>query len=496
MSEYKHPHIMPEDCKALMSEEGYAVLEANNLAIDIQQSVTFMRTYQFPFAAVYDQIPLLQERDNYSGKGAYTCIKDAEFGATDDETAQNTLTRLGLDLAEVQYWLVYLTELAEPNEDGVTKIFTLDTNNLPAERTHFAGFGWQYKSVVEAENLKGINQEKELIRELGGIMYWLNDMILGVTLRDADDGMYLIYYEALRRKGALDSRVRKHGKSHAESVRSRSDYAQKKREFNSKTHVIPDKYQHLVSDESRAELAREGLLIKIKDLPINSHLNTGGSKTFGVQGYYPSEQWVVDHHNSSDYTIIDEQYLEASVEDTAKKLMATMGGDLNTMSYCPVYQYEGDEPNEYGHTKLYTTNLDDFVTDAGTLAAIVVSYDLGITPLSENERAVATAARHANHLLPDTEKQAALESWQKKFHEQVKHSLFEIETWANGTLIDVAFHSADTGDYLYGYRSKPYKNTDADAFNAQLQVAIKQRIEDIENHDANNRAFLTAEVEA
>lgn len=493
-SAQKYPHIMPDDCKPLMSEEGYAALAQANIAIDIQQSVDYMRTYQFPFAAVYDQIPVLDERENYRGMGGYTCIKDDEFGATDDETAHNTLTRMGCKLADTQYWLVYLTELDAPNEDGATKIFTLNSGGLPAGKTHFVGFGWKPKATVEAESLQDLNQESELIRELNGIMYWLNDMIVGVTLRDADDGMYLIYYEAIKRKGAIDKRAIKFGKKYADSIRNSKNYPQLKAEFQSKTHVIPDKYQHLVSEQSKVILAEQGLFIKVSDLPKNCHL-TFNTKVFGIEGYYPSVQWVKEHGNSAcDYAVIAEEDCESTIKKTAEKLMLSMGGDLTTMSYCPIYKYDSDEANKWDHTKIYTVNINDFSAEKGSFAGLAIAYNHDIKPFQDDEPKQTTAARRTHEVnleaMSGGQKVVLLKNWRDTLRERVRNSLFEIEAWANGTLVDVAFHRADNGDLLYGYDRSPYKNTDVAAFNNQLQTVIQKKVDDVNDREANTRAIL------
>lgn len=488
-----HPHIMPDDCKALMSEAGYAVLADANLAIDIQQSVEYMRTYRMPFAAVYDQIPVINERVGIQSSGAYTCIKDDEFGATDDETAKATLARLGVDLADAQYWLVYLTELDAPNEEGLTKVFTLSTNGLPADKTHFAGFGWKLTSELEVEGLDPAEQETEVLENLNGIELWLNDMIVAVTLRDADDGMYLNYYEALKRKGAIDSRLISHGKERVESLRSKRDYQQKKAEFQTKTHVIPDEYQHLVSDESKALLAEQGLLIKISKLPQHPHI-LSQVKWFGLAEDFPSNEWMAEHGETTRFIDIRDEDMGTTNDETASNLMAHVGGDLSTMSYWVVYAYKTNAAHKWDHTKFYTTDKAELPDGVGKLVGICTAYHYGIEPQTEGEdnRTTINRENHEAHiaLMTDDDKAAFLSGWQSSMRNRINNSLEGIEVWANGKLVQVAFHRADNGDYLYGYPSAPYKNTDATEFNAQLQAAVRKRMSEVSNSEANARALL------
>lgn len=265
----KHPHVIPDDCKPFISEEAYAVLEANKLAIDIQPSVDFMLTYSFPFVGVYDQIGFIYERCDSSGIPDFTVIKNNEFGATDDETAQNVIKSLGLDLAEVQYWLVYVTELEEANEKGLTKVFTLSAKGLPADKTHFAGFGWKYDTDTKKQI--AIHQPQDLLRTLAGIEYLINDMVMGITLRDADDGMFIVYYEAVKAKGYLDQRLIKHGARFAETRRESENYLQEKAVFNTRTHVVPNEHQSLVTDETKDFLEQNNLLIKLESVDDDSN---------------------------------------------------------------------------------------------------------------------------------------------------------------------------------------------------------------------------------
>lgn len=491
-SSQKIQHTIPDDCKPLMSEAAYAALEASNLVIDIGQPVDFMLTYRLPFAAVYDQIPMINERDDHRNVRDYTCIRDNEFGESDDETAQNVLARLGHSGAN--YWLVYVCELDEPNEDGLTKFFTLNTDGFDAGKVHFAGFSWKLAEQVEADEMRADEQELEVLENLRGIEYWLNDMILGVTLRDADDGMYLVYYEALKKQGYLDKSAIHRSAKYAKDSRGRKDYQKRKAEYNTKTHVIPEKYEQLVSDESKAILAEQGLLIKVQDMPRNCYL-TNRARVFGVDGYHPDLEWVQEHHNSGEnLLIIGQDFLAPTVEETAEKVIATIAGDRASKSWCAIYQYEAQQPNEWGHTKIYTANINDFPAGEGHLAAIVVGYNYDVGSfMAETPNQVADELgihKPALAHLSDSEKADLLKEAQDDLRQRVNSSLFELEVWANGTLVEVLFHRTDNGDYIYGYPNDSYRNTDAGEFNAQLQATIQKHIDDMENRDANDRAFL------
>lgn len=488
----KHTHQIPDDCKPLMSEAAYAALEANNLVIDIGQPVDFMLTHRLPFAAVYDQIPMINEREDRRHVNDYTCIKDNEFGKSNDETAQNVLARLGH--SDASYWLVYVCELDEPNEDGLTKFFTLNPNGHDADKVHFAGFSWKPAAQVEADDMRADEQELEVLDNLRGIESWLNDMILGVTLRDADDGMYLVYYEALKKQGYLDKSAIHRSANYAKVSREHKDYQKRKAEYNTKTHVIPEKYEHLVSDESKAILAEQGLLIKVQDLPRYCYL-TNRASVFGVDGYHPDLKWVQEHHNSGENLLmIDQDFLAPTVEETAEKVIATMAGERTSKSWCAIYQYEAQQPNEWGHTKIYTANVNDFPAGEGHLAAIVVgyNYDVGAFMVETPNQAADEFVIHESALahLSDSEKADLLKSSQDDLQRRVNNSLFELELWANGTLVEVLFHRTDNGDYIYGYPNDSYRNTDAGEFNAQLQATIQKHIDDMENREANDRAFL------
>ena len=101
-------NTMPDDCKPLMTEKVLGILDDINMVINVVPAPWPSRLYSGSFAAVYDQIPFLDEKTSNNGEGNYTNIKTTEFGASLDETAANVFSRLGIDINETHYRGVHL----------------------------------------------------------------------------------------------------------------------------------------------------------------------------------------------------------------------------------------------------------------------------------------------------------------------------------------------------------------------------------------------------
>lgn len=267
----KLTHNIPDDCQHLIRDKGWQALEDNNLLMDIAPSDYCTRLYRSSFAAVYEQIPFIDEK---SSDGDYTNIRDDEYGDTHTDTIKTVLARLNKDPEQTFYWSVFLHELDAPNHKGLTKVLTNNADDYEGSGK-FAGFGWRDLAGADSSNLVEWQEsvKADLLRELIPLVYWLNKKSVLVKLRDADDGLLVMQYQGFKIKNGLDGMLIMTGAKAAEKHRNSSHLKQKQAELASKTHIIPEQLKYLLSDEVREKLAARNTVIKIIEDTNSNQLN-------------------------------------------------------------------------------------------------------------------------------------------------------------------------------------------------------------------------------
>ena len=483
-------NTMPDDCKPLMTERALGILNDINMVINVVPTPWPSRLYSGSFAAVYDQIPFLDERTSNNGEGNYTNIKTTEFGASLDETAANVFSRLGIDINETHYWGVYLHKLDEPNEDELTKVFSNNANDYKGEGV-FAGIGYREIKHVKNEDPTEwkVHAENELLTSLRGINYWLDDKMLFVKIRDADSGLLLGEYDALKtKKGGFDHRLVRAG-DHYVKMRQSPDYAEKLADLSTGTHVIPDVYQHLLSDETKAMLAERGIVIKVREAASNGFIGGSSDKFFGVKENYPPAN---SNSLENNYDVIRDEDFGESIEDIANNLMARMDADPSQMTYFAVYMYETTESHVWNHTKIYTTDVTEIPDSGGVLVGIAIYYNHHLTPFVEGEKEYVERNRGLKRAklasMTDEERSEYLTDWREKMLGVLNYSLVNAEIYINDKLLKINYRDAKTGDTIYGLGGNYYLK-DTKNFNAQ----IKRAFESLDNEIALELATVDAE---
>lgn len=483
----KHTNIIPDRYKHVISQRGHEVLEANRLIVEIDPIEDCPVIHHFPFAGIFQHIPQCYDYSTEKNNPIkMTLIKADEIGATDDDTVKLVLTRLGCDLADTHYWKVYAYELATPNKKGLTKLFTTNPLDVPASAGgyHFAGFGYRDTKKVEPEQFDAwvIEQDERLMGCLYPIALYVNELLVSITIRDADDGMYI----AQERGGAditpNDRRLIARGEELAKSYREGSQYSRLKAEQAAKAHILPDGFENLLSDSTKALLADRGLRVNVFELP----------QTNGYGGYLFDGLFTVDGHYlvedgmpaSKQRAVIRDEDFGATLAETAQNLMARMEQGEEGMSYWAIYEYETETPNKYGHTTIYTTDITDAPEGKEKLAGIAINYNFDAAPTPDVEKDWQTKQRVArkNRLAgytPD-EKEVELAEWRERHLSSLKDSVFNAEVFVNKKLLDVDFIQISNGDRLVTCSYEPYSKN-ASEFNKQVQAAITNpnNIEDI-----------------
>lgn len=489
---------IPDDCVDLISEKGYAILKDNNMILDVEPSRFAMRLHNGNFAAVYDQVRLLDEKRSRGGIGGYTNIRANEFGETLDETAAAVLTRLGYDPKTVHYWAVYLHELDEPNEAECTKVFTNNPNDFKEGSGVFAGFGYSELEQAKKYELElGDWKEKaeaDLLLALTAITYWINNKVMFMKLRDADNGLLIGEYEAIKtKKGGFEHRLLRSGNDYAKRYYESADRDRRIAELEVGSHVIPVPYQGMLSPVTAAALAERGIIIKIDTSPRECRIAHTFDKFFSVPEYCAFKPHRT-YKDTSGYTdVISNEDFGSSVDDTAANLIKRMGVNPSEVSYWAVYLYETDQPQKWGHTKIYTTDASELPESGGHLAGIAIKYNHDLTPLEgdsnahvELRRAKKVAALDA---MSEEEKAEALEAWRDDTLSRLKASLEDAEIHLNGKLFWVEFCEAKYGDRIYGVCDYDhYVAGDYEGLNSRIMAAI-------ESFDKLGEA-VDAEVEA
>lgn len=475
-------NITPEHNQHLISEQGVDFITTQGLSVHIEPMEDCQPIHSFPFAAMFDQIPNPYEYGAGSvNNQTFTLIKADEVGATDDETALNTLTRLGCDPDSTCYWLVYAYELETPNEKGLTKLLTANLSELPANGAKFAGFG--YQSTKKANLLTddeyhawAIAQKEKLMDCLYPVSLWLNDKLMTVTVRDAEDGLYIMQYDSGSDTGSVDRKLLWKDADWMAKHKSTPEYLKRKAELAAGTHILPDGHENLLSEKTKALLAKEGLRVKVYDLPKASDCGRYlCNKLFTVADYYPTNKLADSPLNSERRGVIREEDFGATVAETAQNLMARMEQGDEGMSYWAIYQYKSETPNQYGHTAIYTTDITNAPAGSADLAGIAISYNLYMTPTPDVEEEWQTRQRLAREKrigeLSADDKAVALAEWQENQLSSLNGSIFNLEVFVNKKLLDVDFFHIGNGDRCSSYDYEPYPK-DTDGFNAKVQAVI------------------------
>lgn len=492
-------NVTPAHYAHLISDKGREVLAANNLTVHIEPEQECARINNFPFASIFEQIPNPYEYDDGRANGqTYTLIKADEVSSDDDETVKKVLARLGCDLADTHYWKAYAYELAAPNKKGLTKLLTINKDDIPedAVNVNFAGFGYRSIKKVDRNPESFAAWELEENGRLTNCLYpvslWLNDKMMTVTVRDGDDGMYITEYNCGSDIPKVDRRLIATGEKWANSYRSGSEYPRKKAEHKAATHILPTGLDDLLSDETLALLADEGLRVEVTELPRARDINVYlCDKLFVVKELYPQ----FDDSKGSDGRIVamTQEDFGATLEDTANKLMASMGGDSSTMSYWAVYRYETDVPNQWGHTVIYTTDINDFEPSCGALAGISITYNLYMTPVRPNEPKWQTRQRvECKNLWASytpEQRQSELLGWQSRQLESLNNSLFNMECLVNKKLLEVHFYHVQNSDWLVSISGELYQK-DAELFNAKIQAVMADRKDKQDNYQVHLKEYL------
>lgn len=205
--------------KHLLNDESKALLADNNLTLLVNKSpYCYPIRLPFRFAGVPAYFPYTRNRYGENAQIDYEEIDDSELASSNvSTTVERVLSRLGYDLSMTSYWAVYLHTLANPNENGHTKIYSLESKGLNAASVDFAGFAYRAKNGYSAraerndaangrlsrtQKLLAMtpkqramwedNWESSVITSLKDVLtpieLWVNDKFLEVTYLDADDG--------------------------------------------------------------------------------------------------------------------------------------------------------------------------------------------------------------------------------------------------------------------------------------------------------------------
>lgn len=471
-----YPHNILEDCRHLISDESLALLAEHEVAIDIKQARNCWRIYNFPFAGVFEYFPIQFDNGGKSNGITYNRIRDVELNKSVHDTAKIVLARLGHDVAHTHYWPVYLYELDTPDEQGRTKIYTTNINDFPEGAGNFAGFGYKDKRFnnpdLQEEWL--VEQEAALMKALHTVEIWINNMAVEITFRDANDGMFIeCGGECAKFENPLNFRIRTRVAEAAARYRARSDYKKLKADRKATTHVIPEEYQHLVSDETKALLDEHSILIKVSELPRQC----GVWCPFifaGVQEFYPRNEWAWSKESPYFYSDIQDSEFGDSVDETAMAVMARLGGDLSTMSYWPVYLYESDQPSELGHTLLYTIDVRDLPADGGNLAGIAFRYKHDLTPEhrdGSNPRPHLTSLQEKMAVMSADEKKVLDDEWEEDAMMSLERSLIDVELWLNAKFLTVSYHNIVNGDLI---NTCEFYEKSATPFNAKIVESMAE----------------------
>lgn len=268
----KHKNIIPERYKHVISQAAKEVLTANNLIVEIKPADYSSVIHHFPFAGIFEYV---QNADEYLAEERnskiMTVIKADDIGASDDDTVRNVLTRLGREPSDTHCWKVYAYELDAPNKKGLKKLLTTNILDIPANTEyHFAGFGYKDTKKIEADRFDDwVTEENErLMGQLYPISLYRNELLIDTIIRDADDGMYISEYRGGADITPNDNRIISLAAARAKSYREGSEYPRLKAEQAAGKHILPADCANLLSDETKAILANEGLRVKISELPI------------------------------------------------------------------------------------------------------------------------------------------------------------------------------------------------------------------------------------
>lgn len=488
---------IPNDCIELLSEEGWDILNRNNIIMDVKPSNNPMRLYNGNFASVYEQVPFIDEKEEgFFGGGAFTNIRNDEYRDTINETAKTVLTRLGLNLADTYYWAVYLHELDAPNDQELTKVFSNSPDDHKGEG-RFAGIGWHALKDSDTDPSWETTIKDNLLASLFPISLWLNKKVMHITIRDADTGLMIMDYETFNTKtGGFNFKLKQIVENYVKRFRARENYDQLIATQMAGTHILPAEHQDILTDSTKALLAERGLLIRVSEPSRDFYIGARCDKFFGVARYFPKAQTKSEAFKNVKYEDISEEIINRNntIDGIAVELMNSMDGDMSNMSYWPVYVYENKEAtHEWGHSKFYTTDLNELPVSGGNLVGIGLKYNHGILPDSmiteDYQRDQKQHVIDKLALLSDEEKSQSLLEWQEMERDFLAKSLVDAETSLNNKVFYVGFREAATGDVIYSYDKTGYLK-DKTAFNAKIQAEIIRVDEHIANQDKRVQAYL------
>lgn len=481
----RYTNILPSDCVNMLNDEAAALLSENRLFVEVSPITDGMRVFGFPFAGVYSVIPIIDESDS-SNVTTYTNIRDDEFGETDADTAKIVLKRLGHNPDEYHFWPVYLVELEAPN-NGLTKVLSVDSKD--AEKGKFAGFGYKAKSGAASSDYNewAKSEAETLLSALKGVEAWLNDLIMYVALRDADDGMRISEFEVVKNSQALSWKLGKFAKNLASKYRESRDYADLKAERYINDHIMPHEYQSLISDETRKLLDEQGLIIKIHEKRGDQHA-WQTLKFFAIKELFEKGHWATSRNPLFQTEVIDSNELGETAAQTAANLLARVEGDASTTTWWPVY---GVQEKEGLSTTIVTDELD-LPAGKHTLLGIAFGYNHNLKPVNESngaEHDPDLMQRQQIESLSDEERTAELEKWKAAKHNALKLWLHGIERLVNNRLITINFYTRKYGD-----RSRDLMSlcdlSKQDDINLKIQQEIQAAIERPEKEKAAIKEYL------
>lgn len=431
----KYTNIIPDDCRHLVNKEALALLDENDVFIEVEQTPYFMLVHGFPFAGVYDVIPFVYENSEARGV-TYTNIRNTERSDDIDNTAKAVLTRLGHNPEDYFYWPVYLVETDCVDSD-YTKLFSADEQD--AEKGVFAGFGYQHKTEIgdESYNEWEAEQKSALLYALGGVQAQLNDLIVYVALRDGCDGMKICEFEVFKNNKALNWRINNHFEGYVKNYRQRKDYARLKAERKIEGHIIPSEYQHLISDETKQFVIDRGMFMKI----TKDDRSTGRLHSFK----FFSKKELLDKVDITDpyspefvIEAIEEHELAETAAAVAKNLLARVQGDESTTTWWPIYLVE--KKCESGDKwSVVVAAAETSTLDAhGELVGIAFGYNHNLDPTVDGNEEIRK------------EKSGKLDAWKASKHNSIKIWASRVELALNERVIHVYFYTPKYGDPVFG----------------------------------------------
>lgn len=260
--------VNSKEYQHLISEKGREVLRENRLIVEIEKSKSCPFINNICFAGMFKQIPLVCERpESLYHNRAYTVIKANEVAEDDDDTVKNVLARLGYDLDKTYYLKVYSYELETPNEKGLTQFFTTNKQDATNDDAKFAGFTYVdlRTQEVQQDTLEEwvAAKKKFTINCLKPISLWLNEKWITLKILDADSGQYINEYDNSSNTEFADGKILMAGVRWAEDYRNSQYYERDLAIHNSRSNVLPDGLEGLLSNETLTSLCDLGLRIEV-----------------------------------------------------------------------------------------------------------------------------------------------------------------------------------------------------------------------------------------